>query len=240
MSRIVWFSCGAASAVVAKLATHQYGPSCQVVYCDMMATEHPDNERFFSDVEKWIGRTITVIRSSQFSDINDVFEKTRYMAGIRGARCTSEMKKSPREKFAHVDDIHLFGYTTDEAKRAQEFEDRNPSLFVEWFLIDRGISKEECLLELLLAGIKLPAMYGLGFDHNNCLGCVKATSPGYWNRIRRLFPAVFAQRCAQSRKLGVKLVRLKGVRIFLDDLPPDADAPDDAIECSPVCQSEQA
>jgi hypothetical protein len=31
-------------------------------------------------------------------------------------------------------------------------------------------------------------------------------------------------------------VRLKGERIFLDELPPDADAPDDAIDCGPVCQ----
>lgn len=236
--RLVWFSCGAASAVAAKLAVDRYGDSCQVVYCDTMKTEHPDNARFFSDVEKWIGRTITVIKSAQFDSIDDVFEKTRYMAGIKGARCTSEMKKIPREKFAAADDIHLFGYTSDEAKRAQDFEDRNHSLFTEWILIDRGISKNECLLELLLAGIRLPAMYDLGFDHNNCLGCVKATSPGYWNRVRRLFPEVFWKRAAQSRKLGVRLVRLKGKRIFLDELPLDADAPDDAIECGPVCQVE--
>jgi len=239
MRRLVWFSCGAASAVAAKLAVEQYGAGCEVVYCDTMATEHPDNERFFNDVQKWIGRAITVIKSDKFDTIDDVFEKTRYMAGIKGARCTSEMKKIPREKFARTDDIHIFGYTADEQKRAADFEDRNPSLFVEWLLVDRNIDKGMCLWILDVLGIALPAMYALGFDHNNCLACAKATSPGYWNRTRKFFPAVFARRAAQSRLLGVRLVRLKGKRIFLDELPPDADAPDDDIECGPVCQQKE-
>jgi hypothetical protein len=90
---------------------------------------------------------------------------------------------------------------------------------------------------LRAAGIALPAMYGLGFDHNNCLACPKATSPGYWNRTRRLFLEVFERRARQSRLLGVRLVRVKGVRMFLDELPPEADAPDDDIDCGPVCHA---
>lgn len=205
---VVWFSCGAASAVAAKLAVERYAPRVEVVYCDTFATEHPDNRRFFSDVQDWIGRPIRLIRSAQYPTINEVFERERYMSGIKGARCTVEMKKAPRLAFQHPND-----------------------------LIDRGVSKAACLDRLRTARIALPAMYGLGFDHNNCLGCVKATSPGYWNRTRRLFPEVFAQRAAQSRALGVRLARVKGERVFLDMLPPDADAPDDAIDCGPVCQT---
>lgn len=235
--RLVWFSCGAASAVAAKIAVEKYGDNCEVVYCDTLATEHPDNARFFADVEKWIGRKITVIRSGTFKDIDDVFVRTRYMAGIKGARCTSELKKLPREAFQRPDDIHIFGYTSDEQRRANTFEDNNPALHVEWLLIDEKVSKDECLVRLELAGIKVPEMYELGFDHNNCLGCVKATSPGYWNRTRKHFPLVFARRAQQSRLIGARLVRINNVRRFLDELPPDADAPDDDIECGPVCQT---
>lgn len=237
MRRLAWFSCGAASAVAAKLAVDKYGDGCEVVYCNTMATEHADNARFFDDVERWIGRHITVIASDKYETVDDVFERTHYMAGIKGARCTTEMKKIPREKYAHADDIHIFGYTADELKRAVDFEERNPSLYVEWILIEEMITKQQCLQLLSDAGIELPAMYALGFDHNNCLACVKATSPGYWNRTRRLFPEVFLNRALQSRRLGVRLCRLKGKRIFLDELPPDADAPDDDIECGPVCQA---
>lgn len=241
--RLVWFSCGAASAVAAKLAVDAYGNGCEIIYCDTMATEHPDNVRFFADVERWLGRRITVIRSDRFTTIDDVFERTRYMAGINGARCTVELKKLPREAFQRVDDIHVFGYTADEQKRAESFEEQNPALFTEWLLIDRGVTKAACLRILEDANIPLPAMYALGFDHNNCIGCVKATSAGYWNRIRRYFPGDFERRAKQSRLLGVKLVRFKigdereVTRRYLDMLPPEADAPDDNIECGPVCQT---
>lgn len=235
----MWFSCGAASAVAAKLAVDEYGDGCEVVYCNTMPTEHVDNFRFFGDIETWIGKKITIICSDKYGTIDDVFDRTRYMAGIQGARCTSEMKKIPREKFSGVNDIHIFGYTWDEEKRAARFEENNPSLYVEWILIEREISKNVCLRILSNDGIKLPEMYQLGFDHNNCLACVKATSAGYWNRTRRLFPGVFQKRADQSRKLGVKLAWHNGGRIFLDELPLESYAPDDDIECGPVCQDER-
>jgi len=236
MRHVIWFSCGAASAVAAKLGVETWGADCEVVYCDTMTNEHPDNRRFFCDVESWVGRSITVIRSERFATIDDVFEQTRYMAGIGGARCTTELKKLPRERFQRDSDTHVFGYTADEKTRIERFERNNPALHVDWILVDRGITKARCLAMVAQAGIALPAMYGLGFDHNNCLGCVKASSPGYWNRTRRLFPDVFDRRVQQSKMLGVKLVKLRGRRIALDQLPADADGQDDDIECGPVCQ----
>lgn len=234
--RLAWFSCGAASAVAAKLCVETYGDGCEVVYCDTLSAEHPDNARFFADVERWIGRSITVIRSATFSSVDDVFERRRYMAGVGGAICTTQMKKVPREAFQQAGDVHVFGYTADESKRADDFERRNPSLAVEWLLVDRGISKAACLRMLAEAGIALPAMYSLGFEHNNCLGCVKSQSPGYWNLTRRLFPDVFERRVRQSRAIGARLVKIRGVRAFLDELPEDADAPHDDIDCGPACQ----
>lgn len=253
---VVWFSCGAASAVAAKLAVEKYGNKCVVVYCDTLSTEHPDNARFGQDVEKWLGREIEVIRSSKYKDIDEVFEKNRYMAGVKGAKCTTEMKKLPREAWQREDDVHIFGYTVEERRRADLFEANNPALVVEWLLIEQGVTKDDCLRIIKEAGIELPAMYALGFEHNNCLGCVKSASSGYWNRIRRLFPDVFARRARQSRLLGVRLVkvglagasldgaqpvtkkgRVVGYRIYLDTLPQDENAPDDEIECGPVCQT---
>ena len=183
---LVWFSCGAASAVAAKLAVDLYGDRCEVVSCDTLSTEHPDNRRFFDDVQRWIGREIRVIRSEKYASIDDVFERTRYMAGVAGARCTVEMKKLPRVEFQHPDDTHIFGYTTEETKRAREFEENNPSLNVEWLLIDRGIGKADCLAYLTGGGIALPAMYALGFDHNNCLGtCINRQRTDNRNRDQR-------------------------------------------------------
>lgn len=200
---LVWFSCGAASAVASKVAVDKYGDLCEVVTCDTRNTEHPDNERFLQDVERWIGKPITQLRSSKYASTDDVFAATRYMSGSKGARCTTELKKLPRVAFQRETDTHIFGYTADEQRRADDFEKRNPELAVEWILIDEGISKEDCLKRLTSAGIALPKMYSLGFDHNNCMGCVESASPGYWNRTRKLFPDVFAGYYVNACMVGV-------------------------------------
>ena len=61
MRKLVWFSCGAASAVAAKMAVDKY-PDCEVLYCDTLAYEHPDNMRFLNDVAKWIGKEIKLLK----------------------------------------------------------------------------------------------------------------------------------------------------------------------------------
>jgi hypothetical protein len=119
------------------------------------------------------------------------------------------------------------------------FEMNNPELYVHWILRDYGLTKVDCFDILTACGIDLPAMYALGFKNNNCLGCVKATSPKYWNRIREYFPKVFAEKSAISRKLGVRLTRVKGVRIFLDELPNDCEEEIiEDISCGPQCSVE--
>lgn len=234
--RVVWYSCGAASAVAAKVAVDVYGDNCEIASCDTRKSEHPDNYRFTADVERWIGRPITHIASERYATVDDVIEKRRYMAGVKGALCTVELKKLPREAWQRPDDVHIFGYTVEEHRRAAIFEKNNPALDVEWLLIDQGITKAQCHAMIAEAGIAQPAMYRLGYEHNNCPGCVKSSSPGYWNMIRRDFPEVFDRRVRQSRLLGVKLIKLHGSRAFLDELPEDMDAPQDDIDCGPVCQ----
>lgn len=237
MSRVlVWFSDGAASAVAAKLAIQKHG-AVEVLKCDTTSTEHPDNERFRVDVERWLGQSVRLLRSRDYVDIDDVFERTRYMAGNAGARCTTELKKLVRQRFETPEDTHVFGYTADESKRVADFMNHNIGLRCDWVLVEQGITKADCYQILQDAGIRLPEMYAIGFEHNNCLGCVKASSPAYWNRTRRLFPDVFARRAKQSREIGARLVRVAGVRIFLDELAPDAGAgeSDGNIECGPFC-----
>jgi hypothetical protein len=239
---IVWYSDGEASAVAAKLAVKKYGSRCEVIKCDTTKSEHPDNERFRLDVERWIGREIELIRSDKYETVDDVFEQTKYMSGVAGARCTVELKKVPRFAYQRADDIHIFGLTVDEWSRIEEFKKNNPELTFDWILRDNFIRKSDCRRMLIQAGIEPPVMYELGFDHNNCLACCKATSPGYWNRTRRHFPEAFNRRAKQSRAIGARLVRVNNVRIFLDELSPEIglDESDGEIDCGPFCLSPQS
>lgn len=232
-----WFSCGAASAVATKLACKKWRDKCTPVYCNTLKSEHQDNLRFLKDIEQWVGVQIKIIGSEKYTTIDDVFEKTAYMSGPNGARCTTELKKVPRLRFQYAEDIHVFGFTANEQDRITEFEALNPELTLDWVLRDAGVTKQQCYQILVDAKIKLPEMYLSGYPNNNCPGCVKASSPGYWNKIRRDFPEVFARRAAQSRKIGCRLVRYKRERIFLDELPENAKGrwKDEVISCGPDC-----
>jgi hypothetical protein len=236
---VCWFSCGAASAVAAHTAIRQFGAAhpISVVYCDTSKDEHPDNARFMRDVEGWLGRQVTVIRSPDYGSIEEVFAARRYMSGIKGACCTVALKKVPRFHFQEADDINVFGYTAEETKRIADFEEHNPELSLAWVLRDHGIRKKDCFRMLAGAGIRLPQMYALGYRNNNCIGCVKATSARYWSMIRSDFPEVFWRRAEQSRGIGVRLVRYHGERIFLDELPREDYSLFDLenVSCGPEC-----
>ena len=82
-------------------------------------------------------------------------------------------------------------------------------------LVDKGISKGEAHQIMSANGIKRPAMYDLGYNNNNCIGCVKG-GMGYWNHIRRDFPEVFLKRSRMERTIQATCI--KG--IYLDELDP--------------------
>lgn len=218
---IVWFSCGEASACALKLAIAKYGSKVIPVYCDLSKSEEADNQRFLRDVERWTGTTITLIKSSKYETIDEVFEDRKYLAGMKGAPCTVAMKKIPRFEFQLADDIHIFGFTANEGKRITEFEAKNPDMLLEWILRDNGITKKVCRIMIKSAGIEQPLRYRQGFNNNNCPCCVKASSFVYWALERRINPEIFKRRCEQSRRFGARLTRYNNKRIFLDELPPD-------------------
>lgn len=242
--RIVsWFSCGDASAVNTKLLLSRYSAThdIAIVRC-VVPEEHEDNDRFAADCEAWFDQPIIKRQSTEYDCCEDVWKKRRYMSGVAGAVCTVEMKKAVRWAFEREwhPDLQAFGYTSDEQDRADRFCRQNPDVRLVTLLIDDGLDKEACHALVNRAGIALPVMYRLGFNNNNCIGCVKAQSPAYWNRVRRHFPDVFAARAALSGELGVRLVKLSTGnrdRISLDELDPEMGAGEiePKMDCSLLC-----
>lgn len=240
---VVWFSCGAASAVAAKCAITDYGSTHEVVlaYCDTGA-EHPDNGRFLRDCEEWLGHPVIMLKNEKYEDTWDVWEKTQWLVGPAGARCTGELKRNVRKTFEdRMGDIQVFGYCAEEKHRADRYRENNKLVWLETPLIDRGLTKADCLAVLREAGIELPAMYELGFRNNNCIPCVKGGA-GYWNLIRRVFPEQFARMAKVERQLNTAINKRyengERIRVFLDELPEDAgnyEAEPD-IECGIACR----
>ena len=222
----VWFSCGAASAVAAKKTIEKYGETHNIrVVNNPIAEEDQDNRRFLKDVEAWLGVEIEEAKNPKYPNAScvEVWDNRNYMAGIQGAPCTFELKKKARQHWENNNDFDyiVLGFTADEVNRHERFVKTERSNVIP-VLIEEGLTKTDCYMELFEAGIPIPRIYSMGYPNANCIGCVKATSPTYWNHVRKMHPNVFAERAEQSRKIGARLVRHKGDRIFLDELPGDA------------------
>ena len=239
MRVIVWFSCGAASAVSAILTLKKY-PNAILVYADT-GSEHPDNVRFMSDMERLLNREVVVLKSKEYTDIWDVFTKTRWLVGVNGARCTTELKKKVRQGYERDSDLQIFGYTIDEQHRVERFTNNNPEMNT-WFpLIEKRMSKADCLEILNQHSIELPVLYKLGFKNNNCIPCVKGQA-GYYNLIRKHFPEEFERMAKIERDLDVAINKSyagdgERKRIFLDELDPTAGRyeTEPAVSCGLFC-----
>lgn len=242
----VWFSCGAASAVAAKMTIEKYGKENVRVINNPVMEEDEDNRRFLKDVEKWLGVEIEYATHKNFPSCSavEVWDKSQYMCHPKGgAPCTVKLKKEARQQWEDRNPPHdaVLGFTADEMHRHKRFI--MTERYIIPILIDAKITKEDCFQILRDAGIELPRVYKMGYPNANCIGCVKATSPTYWNHVRKNHPEIFQQRAEQSRnmgKKGAKLVRVKGKRIFLDELPPDAKGRPmksmKSIECGIFCE----
>ena len=242
----VWFSCGAASAVAAKRTLDLYGGRCSVrVLNNPVAEEDEDNRRFLRDVQEWLGVEIEDVRNSDYPNASavEVWNRRSAMSFPRGAPCTLELKKRARYEWEESNpvDWHVLGYVHGEKHRHDRLVATGEPLLP--VLLDRRVTKDQCYQIIQAAGIKLPRVYSLGYPNANCIGCVKATSPTYWSLVRDKHPEVFAERAEQSRRLGVRLVRVDNKRIFLDEMPEKATGQplkNMDFECGLFCPEEAA
>lgn len=244
---IAWFSCGITSAVACKLAIDKYGADVVEPYYIAIKTAHPDNARFISDCEKWFGRKINIVSSRKYKDQFEVIRKERYINGPDGAHCTKVLKKYVRfeleesfnpdlfdpEKPKIIHHVHGFEFDVKQITRALDYSMDYPYTNPLFPLIEERLTKENCAQIILDAEIKLPAMYELGYNNNNCIGCVKG-GKGYWNKIRLDFPEAFQQMAIEERILGRSCIN----GVFLDELDPaDGRTPKPIVpNCSVVCE----
>lgn len=238
---VVWFSAGAASAVAAKIVLSENRDNVVLAYTDT-SSEHPDNERFINECEEWFKHPVLRLHSPDYADIYDVFLKRKFIGSQRGAPCTVYLKKRLRQKFQLADDIQVFGYTAEETRRAELFRENNPEVHLRTPLIERGLGKQDCLALIERAGIAIPAMYMLGYQNNNCIGCVKG-GMGYWNKIRVDFPEHFEKMSKIERQLkqSVLAENINGKKhpLYLDELDPHRGnaLTEPTFECSLLCSA---
>lgn len=247
MGRIaIQFSCGAASAVAAKLAIAQYGGSREVViYNAFIHQEDSDNRRFLADCERWFGAPVTVLRDAKYgASTHEVFRRKQYMNGRNGAPCSAALKRAVLDAALLPDDEVVIGFTVEEMDRLFDFRSWHSERTWLAPLIDAGLTKDDCLEMVQRAGIELPLMYRKGYRNANCKGCVKG-GEGYWRAIREDFPEDFEALAAIQEKIGPGAYlfrnRKTGERYSLRDIPPGkADRNEALPSCSFFCAAAEA
>lgn len=228
---VSWFSGGVSSFIAAYLRKDTLD---EIFYIDI-EDQHPDTLRFLRDCENVLRKEIQILRSDMLN-VNNVIKKHRFINSPHGAKCTQVLKKQVRQKWEREQDgemVYIWGYDSTEQHRADRLKESMLEYEHIFPLIDENLSKEEVHGMLQRLGIKRPAMYEMGYRNNNCIGCVKG-GMGYWNKIRRDFPEVFAERAKLEREIGRSCI--KGV--FLDELDPNRGRIEDEVmeECGIMCE----
>jgi hypothetical protein len=229
---VSWFSAGVSSFI----ATYLEKDNVDKIIYTHIDDQHPDTMRFLKDCENVLGKEIEILQSS-YRNVNNVIRQFRFINSAYGAKCTDVLKKRVRKEweYNHKDEdlTYIWGYDIEENHRAERLLESMPEFNHKFPLIERQLTKQDCHGMLRQLGIKRPAMYELGYRNNNCIGCVKG-GMGYWNKIRKDFPEVFAERARQEREVGRSCI--KGV--FLDELDPNRGRFEDEImeECGIICQ----
>ena len=156
------------------------------------------------------------------------------------APCTAYLKRRVRKEqfeLLHQNDeiTYVWGFdsTKHEQNRADRIVEAMPQYNHRFPLIEQGLTKQDAHAVLRRLNIRRPAMYDLGYQNNNCVGCVKG-GMGYWNKIRQDFPDVFKARAELERKLNSSCLK----ECFLDELAPDRGKADNEIleDCGIFCE----
>lgn len=231
--KVCWISAGVSSFIAGYLERDTID---KFIYIDI-DDQHPDSMRFIKDCEKVLGKEIEVLKSPYGSVENAVRAFGHFKIVVTGfAPCTAWLKKNVRKKWENehrdYDITYVWGMDCNEKHRADNLVETMFEFQHCFPLIERSLNKAEAHGICNELGVKRPMMYDLGYNNNNCIGCIKG-GMGYWNKIRVDFPEVFESRAKLERELNNRCLK----ECFLDELDPNRGRMSEEIEqeCNIFC-----
>ena len=232
--KVCWMSAGVSSFIAGYLVRETVD---EFIYIDI-ADQHPDSLRFIKDCEKALGKPIKILRSSEYDSVEEAIRSAGVIRMVSGfAPCTAWLKKRVRKQWelehSDYEITYVWGFDLNEKRRAENVSDTMSEFNHEFPLIDNNLLKQDCHAIAAKLGIKRPVMYDMGYNNNNCIGCIKG-GMGYWNKIRVDFPEVFESRAKLERDIGASCIN----GCFLDELDPSRGRMSDEImqDCGIFCE----
>ena len=231
--KVCWISAGVSSFIAGYLERDTID---KFIYIDV-EDQHHDSMRFIKDCEKVLGREVEILKSPYGSVENAIRASSVITLPSGFATCTNWLKKRVRKEWEdehkQYDITYVWGMDSSEKGRAERLKEAMVDFEHCFPLIDRDVTKQEAHGMCAELGIKRPVMYDLGYNNNNCVGCVKG-GMGYWNKIRVDFPEVFESRAKLERELGNSILK----ECYLDELEPNRGRMSEEIptDCNIFCQ----
>lgn len=231
--KVCWISAGVSSFIAGYLERETID---KFIYIDI-DDQHPDSARFIKDCEKVLGKEIEILKSP-YGSVENASKAFGLFGNARTgfAPCTNWLKKRVRKEWEYehrdYDITYVWGMDCTEQKRAERLEETMFEFNHSFPLIEKQITKQEAHGMCEALGIKRPIMYDMGYNNNNCIGCVKG-GMGYWNKIRVDFPDVFRSRANLERQFGSSILK----ECYLDELDENRGRMSDEIEteCDIFC-----
>lgn len=207
MHAIVMYSGGIGSWAAGLRVAERYGKDqTTLLFCDTRQ-EDEDLYRFLLEGAAVIGVPVTVIADGRTPW--DVFKDERYLGNHRIDPCSKILKRHLADqwiaaRYGPEDCIRFVGmdYCQREQVRLETLQQRCAPYQVEAPLFWPPVwDKDMAKLVALKHELRLPRLYALGFNHNNCGGaCVKAGQE-QWATLYRTMPQRYAEQEAKEEAL---------------------------------------
>lgn len=201
---------GGAASAAAWLRLLKRHPDALAVFADTNS-EDPDLYRFLADVDRHTNRPCHRL-TNQGQTTWDVFHRQQMIKNRNACFAASHLKQIPLDNFARSltpDPTAITIYTglsPDEddriARLTRRLSPRHHDTPLSWPPL---AGKCTIARELDAAGLKPPALYDLGYPHNNCGGCCVLAGIANWTRTLAAFPDRYAHAEKQEAQFQADL-----------------------------------
>jgi 3'-phosphoadenosine 5'-phosphosulfate sulfotransferase (PAPS reductase)/FAD synthetase len=197
---ITTLSGGLMSFYSAYLAIQKYGKENILLYFNDTKWEHPDLYRFLSDIKSYLDKEIFF--DSDGRNPEQVFFNEHFLGNDRVPLCSRILYAVRLQKYYQDGDNLIFGIGLEEHHRMQRiiaayqvvYAKTGKYCTLEFPLIDKKKKKSMVKEWFWNTGIRIPKLYFLDFEHNNCSGGCVRQGKKQWLHLLKTLPEIYRER----------------------------------------------
>jgi len=197
---IAALSGGIMSFYAAYLSVQKYGKENVLLYFNDTGWEHSDLHRFLSDISNYLDKEIIVDKDGRTPE--QVFLDERFLGNNRVPVCSRILKAERLQNYYKNGDNLIFGIGLEEKRRVQRIVSAYQVVYaktgkfctLEFPLAENKITRSQIKEWFWNTGIRVPKLYYLGFDHNNCSGGCVRQGKKQWLHLLEWLPEVYKER----------------------------------------------